>query len=416
MQDSADTTIITKPPKHPKKSKKHKKERTNEKRKRRDESSGSTNDSEPSTARDDNDNVADRSITKQPPKHPKKSKKHKKERSNIKKKRRDESSSTNGSEATTARDDGDDAADMAIIKQPKHPKKSKKHKKHRTQDTKRRDNDDKESCTNDLETTATRDDGDDTKMERQPSPRSEPQQQPTIAKIVDQNKRQLVLSDDPIKASEQQVTPSTVSSSSHTNKRSKRKRTETSSNSSSNNGKPLNGLILAISTLDVKGKQHSSTNSSYKEVSSACIALGASVTAQVHQRVFALICNESAVCNLTQRVRKAVKKDHAIIDVQWIHKCDELSSRVCHNKYLLNDMATKAIESKKDANLAATSRLELMEGEEGGDSPLIPDPDAGWSEPVSLDCCCVCHDTGRDCDWCLDCNVTLALKSKTLSV
>jgi len=72
----------------------------------------------------------------------------------------------------------------------------------------------------------------------------------------------------------------------------------------------------------------------------------------------------------------------------------------------------------KNANLATSLRLELTGGDDGGyKSPLIPDPDdAGWSEPVSLDCCCVCHDTARDCDWCLDCNVTLALKSKALSV
>ena len=46
----------------------------------------------------------------------------------------------------------------------------------------------------------------------------------------------------------------------------------------------------------------------------------------------------------------------------------------------------------------------------------LVDPDAeGWSEPVQLDCCCVCHEnnppnTITDCEWCKTCNINLALK------
>lgn len=40
---------------------------------------------------------------------------------------------------------------------------------------------------------------------------------------------------------------------------------------------PLKGLVLAISTLDVKDKKHSSNDLSYQAVSSLCKELGAEV-------------------------------------------------------------------------------------------------------------------------------------------
>jgi len=207
-------------------------------------------------------------------------------------------------------------------------------------------------------------------------------------------------------SSDNATTDTTVSPHAKKRRKATRGKDMASEKSPQTIGKPLNGLILAVSTLDVKGERHSSGNSSYREVSSACTALGATVTAQVHNRVFALICNESAVLNLTQRVRKSVKKKHIIIDVQWIRKCEKLGSRVCYEEYLLNDLATNATESKQ-----LKSKTTQLECQEDDIQQLATDPDAGWSKPVSLDCCCVCHDTGRECHWCLDCNVTLALKS-----
>jgi hypothetical protein len=41
--------------------------------------------------------------------------------------------------------------------------------------------------------------------------------------------------------------------------------------------KPLNGLILAVSTLDVKNEKHSSADSSYQAVAALCTELGAKV-------------------------------------------------------------------------------------------------------------------------------------------
>ena len=39
------------------------------------------------------------------------------------------------------------------------------------------------------------------------------------------------------------------------------------------------------------------------------------------------------------------------------------------------------------------------------DQFFISDANAGWTEPVSIGCCCVCHENGttNDCTWCVDC-------------
>ena len=61
-------------------------------------------------------------------------------------------------------------------------------------------------------------------------------------------------------------------------KRNEKKQVDKSSNSKTNkSSQPLKGLILAISTLDVKDKQHSSNDLSYQAVSELCKDLGAQV-------------------------------------------------------------------------------------------------------------------------------------------
>lgn len=185
------------------------------------------------------------------------------------------------------------------------------------------------------------------------------------------------------------------------------------------NSQPLKGLILAVSTLDVKGQKHAVSDSSYQAVSSMCQELGAKVTGQVHKKVFAVICNQSAVNNLTQRVRKAIKKKHSfLIDVEWIRKCKSEQRKVDYEKYNLTDRAETAME-KRDAksvkssltDATTTSICEIIYDEK--EDELISKSDIGWSKAVSLDCCCVCHETNRDdCKWCIDCNVTLARKAK----
>ncbi len=58
-------------------------------------------------------------------------------------------------------------------------------------------------------------------------------------------------------------------------------RSSSSSSSKKRNvAKPLNGIILSVSTLDVKDKKHSSTDSSFSAVSALCLELGAKVSSK----------------------------------------------------------------------------------------------------------------------------------------
>ena len=181
--------------------------------------------------------------------------------------------------------------------------------------------------------------------------------------------------------------------------------------------KPLNGLIVAVSTLDVKGERHSESDSSYRTVREECIGLGASVTAQVHKRVFAVICNRSAVRNMTQRVRKALKrKTVLLIDFEWIRECKLQASRVSYDKYNLYDMAQKIVEeSQVSRNLAKVKSESDVNVSSLDSDEAILRISSGWTEPVSLSCCCVCHETDRDdCKWCVSCPVTLSKKAKNI--
>ena len=90
--------------------------------------------------------------------------------------------------------------------------------------------------------------------------------------------------------------------------------------------------------MDVKGKQHESDSSSYKAVVSLCKSLGASISGQVHQRVYAVICNRSAVSQRTQRIRKAQKKRVLLLDVEWVRQCKLQRKRIKTDPYLLDTM------------------------------------------------------------------------------
>lgn len=193
---------------------------------------------------------------------------------------------------------------------------------------------------------------------------------------------------------------------------------------------PLNGLILAISTLESKAKASdskdgttTSENTSYKDVSSLCESLGASTTAQVHNRVFAVICNKSTVSQSTQRVRKALKKHILIIDVEWVFRCKREGVRVDHQEYSLTTLAKEVVEKRQQVAMEASqeeNNFKCVDVQDESDEEALMKTDVGWSEPVCLDCCCVCHDDDRDdCKWCYGdtkCNVVLMkLSKRTLS-
>jgi hypothetical protein len=196
-------------------------------------------------------------------------------------------------------------------------------------------------------------------------------------------------------------------------------KTSSSSKKRKRKSNPLNGLILAISTQEKNNSQESESNAgsaptdsiTYKELCSLCESLGATTTAQVHKRVFAVICNKSAVLQSTQRVRKALKKYTMILDVEWVMKCKEEGWRVDHKDFLLTDLAKEVAAKRQivEDERARESSLGVDVQDESDEEVLKTD--VGWSEPVSLDCCCVCHDDDRDdCKWCCGenmCNVNL---------
>jgi hypothetical protein len=166
---------------------------------------------------------------------------------------------------------------------------------------------------------------------------------------------------------------------------------------------PFQGMILAISTLDVKGRAHTDAQSSYKAISDLCRTLGASVTGQLHSRVTCLICNRSAVQHATQRVRKALKKKVPLVDVAWVRQCHEEEKRIDHSHYCLDDLAIQVMESRT-VDTADDAGVDVGEI-----------PESAWSEPTSLGCCCVCHENGDDkCPWCSQCDVNMA-KARTQS-
>jgi hypothetical protein len=165
------------------------------------------------------------------------------------------------------------------------------------------------------------------------------------------------------------------------------------------NKNPLNGMIVAVSTLDVKGQSHTDSQSSYKAVSDQCQNLGATITGQLHRRVSCLVCNQTAVQNATQRVRKAIKKKVPIVDAAWIRQCKKEEKLVDMEPFRLDDVAVKVIESRKVKGSEVSVVAE--------DSTGVDDvPDSAWSEPASLGCCCVCHENGDDdCPWCTNCSM-----------
>ena len=182
--------------------------------------------------------------------------------------------------------------------------------------------------------------------------------------------------------------------------------------------KILNGMIVAISTLESKHTKDTAHDAcedqyqNYKTLKDVLQKLGASISPQVHKRVHYLISTDTAVQNCTQRVRQALKRKVDIVDVSWVKQCSEQKMRVAVDNYLCNDSArmkssiiTK--EKQKKSQIGAS-------GDNNLDGYVCSDlPGAGWTTPINLDCCCVCHENGDDnCPWCTDCSITRARKRR----
>jgi hypothetical protein len=161
---------------------------------------------------------------------------------------------------------------------------------------------------------------------------------------------------------------------------------------------PLNGMVLAVSTLSrrpIQNGEHprphdgggsssdaAAAASSYNDVVGLCVTLGAEVTNQICKRVNVLVCTPSAFDGSTQRVRKAMRKSKPVVSVAWIEACRGEMARVDYEPYRLDGGAGPAAE-------AAIRKLRRSwdERERTGSPDSKRDvvaPDAGWTEPVDL--------------------------------
>lgn len=165
--------------------------------------------------------------------------------------------------------------------------------------------------------------------------------------------------------------------------------------------KLFNGLTMSISTLESKETQVES-GQSMKSVKQTLISQGAMIAPQVHKRVRCIICTPQAIENLTQRVRQALKRGVDIVDIKWLNDSVRQGKRLEVDGYLRNDLARALMAEKKEQD-------DIRQRANNIDEVHIPDhATGGWSEPIELDCCCVCHENGDfNCPWCTnpDCNV-----------
>ncbi|CAB9527904.1 expressed unknown protein [Seminavis robusta] len=182
----------------------------------------------------------------------------------------------------------------------------------------------------------------------------------------------------------------------------------------------LNGMTVAISTLanHEDDDDDATTNKnkkscdlySYRQVSDSCRDAGARVSGQVHKKVECLLCTPAAVSQATQRVRKAVKNKVPLVHVAWLYQCIDQRKKLSFDKHRLvmsepsnNDDKKKPKDSTSCAQDESTTINPIHPPSE--DAQEEPIPDAGWSEPVDVGCCCVCHETGTadTCEWCTEC-------------
>jgi len=170
---------------------------------------------------------------------------------------------------------------------------------------------------------------------------------------------------------------------------------------------------FAISTLDT-GLAHSDPSDSYNNQKSKLTNFGAVVVDTVSKKVTFLLARKSAVMKSTQKVRKAVKRGLRIVDIDgWVDLCVETGSVV------------KNIPEEMDFTALAAEVAERRDAEKKKQDDAVTDLDEaeidpnaeGWSEPIALDCCCVCHEnnpvgTVTDCPWCKDCNINRHISTK----
>jgi hypothetical protein len=141
--------------------------------------------------------------------------------------------------------------------------------------------------------------------------------------------------------------------------------------------RPLNGMTISVSTLKDNSKKNSDSDapsSSYNDVCQSCRDLGADVIDLVCKRVNILVCTEAAVSSATQRVRKAIKRNKPLVSVTWVEEVRTQGRMVDYEQYRLDKKAEKSIQNRQNR----------LDSEHNNEEEIIPDDDAGWTEPKEL--------------------------------
>ena len=183
--------------------------------------------------------------------------------------------------------------------------------------------------------------------------------------------------------------------------------------------KLFNGLTLAISINQNNNMQTtdgdvSIMSTNQKSLKQTLKLHGATISPQIHKRVHYLVCSNTAIQNITRPVRQAYKRNVDIVNVDWVNACITMNTRVNVDDYICNDLVGKLIDEKeKEKNQRSESGIDDVHNNDA-----LPDEETtGWSTPIQLDCCCVCHENGDfKCPWCTggeqSCNLTLARLAK----
>jgi len=222
-------------------------------------------------------------------------------------------------------------------------------------------------------------------------------------------------------SNEDLISDTARSAQSNTSKRkpsnNKKRKHASSTKQTSTDRAIFNGLILAISTLESKtinkesSEATSDTYNNFKLISNLLKSNGATISPQIHKRVHYLVCTTQALDNLTQRVRQTLKRNVDIVHVDWVKVCLETGVRVDAQKYLMKSRARELMDEKEKAESKTICVEKTIN--DGYESDIPDENDAGWTSPVQLDCCCVCHENGdENCPWCTECNINLAKQNK----
>jgi hypothetical protein len=194
----------------------------------------------------------------------------------------------------------------------------------------------------------------------------------------------------------------------------------------------FDGMVLAVSNFNSSAEKDGGREKmmkcrpeddtpqySYKSMVQQLKTAGATVSSQVHKRIYALITSSlknysndendrnkvtaASTAVPTQRVRKAIKLNVPIVDVSWVRDSLKEGRQLEMEPYVLNDKAA-AIIADKTTTISDEGDVKTMERRNV--SSVKEKFVEICNNNVSLGCCCACHDSENaiyDCPWCVSC-------------